>query len=91
MKEIHPTEDHPRSRPSRLTLLVLALLLVVLVVAGFFAGYLPRRRRESVLAAESNLKGSDCARALVARATKTNAATMRASVFIATVPFRRFV
>ena len=55
MNEIHPAEGHPRSRPSRLTLLVLALLLVVLVVAGFFAGYLPRRRRESVLAAESKV------------------------------------
>ena len=65
MNEIHPTEDHlrseaagsapPSSGPSRLTLLALALLLVVLVVAGFFAGYLPRRRRESVLAAESKV------------------------------------
>ena len=55
MNEIHPAEGHPGSRPSRLTLWVLALLLVVLVVAGFFAGYLPRRRRESVLAAESKV------------------------------------
>jgi RND family efflux transporter MFP subunit len=65
MIETHPTEDHLRSEaagsaaapsgPSRLTLVMLALLLVVLVVAGFFAGYLPRRRRESVLAAESKV------------------------------------
>jgi RND family efflux transporter MFP subunit len=55
MKEIHPTDDLKRPGPSRLTLLVLALLLVVLVAAGFFAGYLPRRRRESVLAAESKV------------------------------------
>jgi RND family efflux transporter MFP subunit len=41
------------SGPSGLTLLAIALVLVVLVVVGFFAGYLPRRRRESVLAAES--------------------------------------
>jgi RND family efflux transporter MFP subunit len=41
------------SGPSGLTLLAIALVLVALVVAGFFAGYLPRRRRESVLAAES--------------------------------------
>src|ERR1035437_5620911 len=45
----------PSSGPSRLTLLLLALLLLVLVVAGFFPGYLPRRRRESVLAAESKI------------------------------------
>jgi RND family efflux transporter MFP subunit len=65
MNEIHSTDDQLRSEaagsaqkpagPSRLTLLVLALLLVVLVVAGFFAGYLPRQRRESVLAAESKI------------------------------------
>ena len=65
MNETHPIEDHlrsegarsapPPSGPSRLTLLAIALLLVVLVVAGFFAGYLPRRRRESVLAAESKV------------------------------------
>jgi len=71
MKEIHPTDDlkrqleeqkglaagsaQPPSGPSGRTLLVLALLLVALVVVGFFAGYLPRRRRESVLAAESRI------------------------------------
>ena len=69
MNETHPTEDLLRSEiedlkrqleehkkpagPSGLTLLVIALVLVALVVVGFFAGYLPRRRRESVLAAES--------------------------------------
>jgi RND family efflux transporter MFP subunit len=41
------------SGPSGRTLLAIALVLVALVVVGFFAGYLPRRRRESVLAAES--------------------------------------
>jgi len=39
--------------PSAATLLVLALLVVALSVAGFFLGYLPRQRREMVLAAES--------------------------------------
>jgi RND family efflux transporter MFP subunit len=63
MNETHSTEDLKRqseelkkpSGPSGRTLLVLALLLVALVVVGFFAGYLPRRRRESVLAAESKI------------------------------------
>jgi RND family efflux transporter MFP subunit len=41
------------SGPSGRTLLAIGPLLVVLVVVGFLAGYLPRRRRESVLAAES--------------------------------------
>jgi RND family efflux transporter MFP subunit len=45
------------SGPSGLTLLVIALVLVALVVVGFFAGFLPRRRRESVLAAESKTAG----------------------------------
>ena len=45
----------PPSGPSGLTLLAIALVLVALVVVGFFAGYLPRRRRESVLAAESKI------------------------------------
>ena len=44
---------HQPAGPSGRTLLAIALLLVALVVVGFFAGYLPRRRRESVLAAES--------------------------------------
>ena len=39
--------------PSGRTLLVLAVLLLVLIVTGFFAGYVPRQRREMVLAAES--------------------------------------
>ena len=41
------------SRPSRFTLTLLGIVLLVLVVAGFFRGYLPRQRREEVLAAEA--------------------------------------
>lgn len=39
--------------PSGKTLLVLLLILGGLLVAGYFLGYLPRQRREQVLAAES--------------------------------------
>src|SRR4051812_17009141 len=39
--------------PSGRTLLVVVLLLGCLAVAGYFLGYLPRMRREQVLAAES--------------------------------------
>ena len=46
---------HRPAGPSGRTLLAIALLLVALVVVGFFAGYMPRRRRESVLAAESKV------------------------------------
>jgi len=41
------------SGPSGGTLLIIGFVLVVLIVAGFFMGYLPRHRREEVLAAES--------------------------------------
>jgi RND family efflux transporter MFP subunit len=44
---------HPRKRPSAGTLLLMALVIVVLVVVGFLTGYLPRQRRERVLAAET--------------------------------------
>jgi RND family efflux transporter MFP subunit len=43
----------PPAGPSGLVLVLIALVLVALVVVGFFAGYLPRQRRESVLASES--------------------------------------
>lgn len=44
--------QQPRG-PSGLTLLVLAVVVIALIVAGFFLGYIPRQRRELVLAAES--------------------------------------
>jgi RND family efflux transporter MFP subunit len=40
-------------RPSRTTLVLLGLVLVALVVAGFFKGFVPRQKREQVLAAEN--------------------------------------
>ncbi len=39
--------------PSARTLAVLVIVMIALVVGGFFLGYLPRQRREMVLAAES--------------------------------------
>ena len=44
-------------RPSAVSLVLIALLLAVLIVVGFFVGYLPRQRREAVLAAESKESG----------------------------------
>src|SRR5947209_1797868 len=41
------------SGPAGRTLLMIGLVIAGLIVAGFFAGYLPRHRREEVLAAES--------------------------------------
>src|SRR5436305_13451682 len=53
----HPG-SHAARRPSAATLVTIALLLIVLVVVGFFVGYLPRQKREEVLAAESKETGS---------------------------------
>src|SRR5215831_8042891 len=58
--ESHKREHAPRKGPSAGTLILIALLLIVIIGAGFFVGYLPRQRREEVLAAESQ----DSARAL---------------------------
>jgi RND family efflux transporter MFP subunit len=47
-------EEHKRRKgPSAGTLLVVLLLIGALALAGYFLGYLPRMRREQVLAAES--------------------------------------
>src|ERR1051326_5906648 len=59
-KKLHEAGAHPRTGPSAATLLLIAVAIVALVVVGFFAGYLPRQKREQVLAAESK----DAARAL---------------------------
>ena len=57
----HPG-GHQNRRPSTVSLVLIALLLAVLIVVGFFVGYLPRQRREEVLAAESKETGSHPAR-----------------------------
>src|SRR5689334_34220 len=44
-------------RPSSRSLVLIALMVVVLVTCGFFLGYVPRQRREKVLAAESREQG----------------------------------
>jgi RND family efflux transporter MFP subunit len=50
----HAAEAEPKQKgPSAGTLLVVLLLLAALGVAGYYYGYLPRQRREQVLAAES--------------------------------------
>jgi RND family efflux transporter MFP subunit len=42
-----------RRGPSTTSLIVFAVVAIVLIVAGFFVGYVPRQRREEVLAAEA--------------------------------------
>jgi RND family efflux transporter MFP subunit len=62
---------HPaQRRPSAGTLVLLALVLTALIVVGFFVGYLPRQKREQVLAAESKETGSTLPLVNVARVTR---------------------
>src|SRR5512133_1162368 len=58
-------------RPSTVTLVLIGLMLVVLVVVGFFAGYLPRQRREAVLAAETKESGVTLPVVNVSRVTRS--------------------
>ena len=49
----HQGAPRSKSRPAKGTLIFLAALILALIVTGFFAGYLPRQKREQVLAAET--------------------------------------
>src|SRR5690242_7567575 len=48
-----PASSHSKSAPSRRLLWSLGFFLLAVVVTAFFAGYLPRQRRQQVLAAEA--------------------------------------
>ncbi|HTS66680.1 MAG TPA: efflux RND transporter periplasmic adaptor subunit [Candidatus Acidoferrales bacterium] len=52
-KKLHESGAHPRKGPSAASLVLIAVVIIALIVVGFFAGYLPRQRREQVLAAEA--------------------------------------
>jgi RND family efflux transporter MFP subunit len=58
-------------RPSTVSLILIALLIAVLIVVGFFVGYLPRQRREAVLAAESKETGRTLPLVNVSRVTRS--------------------
>jgi multidrug efflux pump subunit AcrA (membrane-fusion protein) len=50
-----PAHSRPDSRgPSSGTLTMVVLLFIALLVAGYFLGYVPKQRREQVLAAEAH-------------------------------------
>src|SRR5450432_2351640 len=63
---------HPASGPSAGILLTIGCLPIVLIVAGFFLGYLPRHRREEVLAAESKGTSQSLPAVNVARVTRSD-------------------
>jgi len=64
-----------KSGPSSGVLVLLGLLVLVLIVAGFFAGYLPRQRREQVLAAETQSDLESLPAVTVAPVTRSTART----------------
>src|SRR5689334_7163813 len=61
---------HAERRPSAVTLTLIAFLLIALIVGGFFVGYLPRQKREEVLAAESKENTQALPLVNVARVTR---------------------
>ena len=65
----HPGSTADR-RPRAGTLILIALLLTAMIVVGFFVGYLPRQKREEVLAAESKETGISLPLVNVARVTR---------------------
>src|SRR5215475_10743959 len=52
-KALHESDTHGRKGPSAVTLVMIAVTILGLIAVGFVAGYLPRQKREQVLAAES--------------------------------------
>src|SRR5450755_2766110 len=66
-----PSRAQTNRRPSAVSLILIALLLAVLIVVGFFVGYLPRHRREAVLAAESKATGHTLPVVNVSRVTRS--------------------
>jgi RND family efflux transporter MFP subunit len=75
-KHSHASGAQPNRRPSAVSLILIALLLAVLIVVGFFVGYLPRQRREAVLAAESKETGRTLPVVNVSRVTRSAANSM---------------
>lgn len=65
-------EQKRRKGPSGGTLLVVLMLLGAMAVAGYFLGYLPRMKRERVLAAESRAGGEALPVVNVARVTRSS-------------------
>jgi RND family efflux transporter MFP subunit len=70
-KQLPASGAQPNRHPSAVSLILIALLLAVLIVVGFFVGYLPRQRREAVLAAESKATGRTLPVVNVSRVTRS--------------------
>src|SRR5689334_8391586 len=65
-----PAASHSKSVPSRRLLWSLGFFLLALMVTAFFAGYLPRQRRQQVLAAEAKAEVESLPLATVTTVTR---------------------
>src|SRR5438874_7614940 len=70
-KRLHESGVKSR-RPSAGLLVLLVVVMIALVVAGFFVGYLPRQRRERVLAAETRDAGLTLPIVTVSKVTRSS-------------------
>src|ERR1035437_6617248 len=75
-KNLQTSGAQPNRRPSTVSLVLIALLLAVMIVVGFFVGYLPRQRREAVLAAESKETGRTLPVVNVSRVTRSEGTSL---------------
>lgn len=64
---------HAPVRPSRHTIRNLVLLILLILIAGFVVGYLPRHRRELLLSTEADTKNESLPEVSVATATRGSA------------------
>jgi RND family efflux transporter MFP subunit len=71
-KGLHPAGAPRASGLSSGALVLIAVVILVLIVAGFFAGYLPRHRREEVLAAESKESSQTLPTVTVTKVTRSD-------------------
>ena len=62
-----------KTGPSAGTMVLLAVVILILIVVGFFAGYVPRHRREEVLAAESKDASQTLPTVTVTKVTRSTA------------------
>jgi RND family efflux transporter MFP subunit len=72
-KTRNAAQEAAQKGPSARTALVVVTLLLCLVLAGYYLGYLPRQRRELALAAESKSDGEALPVVTVAPVTRSSA------------------
>jgi RND family efflux transporter MFP subunit len=71
----NPAHEAPPKAPTSRSAVVVVLLLVCLVLAGYYWGYLPRQKRELALAAESKTDTEALALVTVAPVRRSSATT----------------